>query len=74
MFYVKDYFSISICDKTLRKLHVSMDEFKNKYPEEFQAFLKARICDCSHQNKPRFVELCEGAKSLNIEIDPNSLI
>ena len=48
-----------------------MEEFKSKDVKSLQAYLRARNVTIAHQKKASLVELCEGARSLNIEVDPD---
>ena len=53
---------------------MTMEEFWSKDVKSLQAYLRARNVTIAHQNKTSLVDLCEGARLLNIEEDPDGLI
>ena len=51
-----------------------MSIFKGQDVKALQNFLKARNVTFSGQNKATLLELCEGAKQIGIEVDPDGLL
>lgn len=51
-----------------------MEEFRKKDVKSLEAHLVDRNVIIALQKKASLVELCEGAKSLNSEVDPDRLI
>ena len=51
----------------------AINDFSRKTVKELQEFLKVRGVTTTNKKKSELITLCEAAKSINIDVDPDGL-